>query len=149
MRRLTLILLAFAVVLGGAVPGLGADRLRGADKARAEREKARKAERTTDEPVVDTEQIGPGQLESTRIGGAPEGKWGKITDQKADYLLPEHDIAGAYRKEMKVEREKVGAKDLTAVTEEEERRARARAARQQARAARVRRNVIISLFFDW
>lgn len=78
------------------------------------------------------------------------GTSGRISDQKAADHRLEQGLAGMLRRLFKAKKGKLGGKDLTAATQAEEERDRARAVAEQ-RAWRRRRSRTIDLlfFFNW
>ena len=129
-----------------AQPSRASDRLSAAEKRRAARKKRRKLEQKTLEAkgaLIPDKSL-------RRIDSEAEGKAGKISDQKTDHGRLEQSLAKAFRGLFKLKREKVVKKDLTALAEAAERKARAEEVAQRRRNRLSRkRKIDLTFFFNW
>ena len=145
--RLVCLAIALAVGLTAAVPCRAADAETPSDKRREARKEHRKVEQKAEE----TANVAKTFKDETKIPPEEEAVAAKIEDGKVPARRLEESRAQRFRELFKLTEEKLlKEKDLRAITEAEEQRARAREeAQQKAQADKHKRKVDLTIFFDW
>ena len=145
--RLACLAIAMAVGLSAAVPCRAAD----AETPSEKRREARKEHRKVKQKAEETANIAKTFKDDTRIPPETETVAAKISDGKVPSRRLEASRAQRFRDLFKLTEEKLlKEKDLRAITEAEEQRARAREeAQQKEQALKKKRKIDLTIFFDW
>jgi len=144
-----LISLAVTLALGlvASVPCRAAD----ADTPAEKRREARKVHRKVKQKSEEAANIAKTFRDNTKIPPEAEAVAAKINDGGVPSRRLEASRARRFRELFKLTEEKLlKEKDLRAITEAEERRARAREETQQnEQALKHKRKIDLTIFFDW